>query len=42
MQAVAKTLQSQFSRGFSYYKYNVKLMRQFYLTYPQGSPVAFH
>ncbi|ASJ73431.1 PDDEXK nuclease domain-containing protein [Granulosicoccus antarcticus] len=36
MRAVAKNLQSQFGRGFSYS--NVKRMRQFYLTYPEGSP----
>ena len=36
MRAVAKNLQSQFGRGFSYS--NVKRMRQFYVTYPQGSP----
>lgn len=36
MRAVAKNLQSQFGRGFSYS--NVKRMRQFNLAYPQGSP----
>lgn len=36
MRAAAKNLQSQFGRGFSYS--NVKRMRQFYVTYPQGSP----
>ena len=38
MRAVAKNLQSQLGRGFSYS--NVKRMRQFYLTYPQGSPAS--
>ncbi len=35
MRAVAKTLQNQFERGFSYS--NVTRMRQFYLAYPQCS-----